>query len=77
MESPFLEPIGEISIPAGYAASSLSFGDNPRYDRASLSRLAARVLEDPLMLQQLSDRVYDLMREDLLRQRERGRNYGK
>ncbi|MFB8788172.1 MAG: hypothetical protein U7123_04835 [Potamolinea sp.] len=49
---------------------------NEQEDRADLSKLAAKVLEDPMLLQMLSDRVYQLMLEDLRNQRERHGNFG-
>ncbi|MBD1934130.1 MULTISPECIES: hypothetical protein [Cyanophyceae] len=45
-----------------------------QHSRSALSKTAAKVLQDPLLLRQLSDQVYKLMIEDLRRQRERSRN---
>ena len=45
-------------------------------ERAELVKLAANVLQEPLQLRLLSDRVYELLTEDLRQQKERlGRNY--
>lgn len=45
-------------------------------ERAELVRLATKVLQEPLQLRLLSDRVYELLTEDLRQQKERlGRNY--
>ena len=83
---PFLEPIGDLATPAGYAAGSVGIGDESKgtissrdrqLDRATLSQLAAKVMEDPLLLQLLSEQVYDLMLSDLEQQRERSRTYGR
>lgn len=41
-------------------------------DIEDLEQAAQQVLGDPLMLQQLTDRVYRLMQDDLGRQAERG-----
>ena len=41
-----------------------------------LEALAEKILEDPLALQQLSNRVYRLMQDDLHRQQDRQRVYG-
>lgn len=49
---------------------------NEQKDNTEISKLAAKVLEDPLLLQMLSDRVYQLMLEDLRNQRERHGNFG-
>jgi hypothetical protein len=35
-----------------------------------------QILHDPLLLQQLGDRVYELLQEDLRKQSERSRGYG-
>ena len=68
-------PISNIALTAGYAASRFQTSDLP-HDRATLSKLATKVLKDPLLLLNLSDRVYELMQLDLQQQRERSRNYG-
>lgn len=44
--------------------------------RAELARFAAKVLEEPLRMKLLSDRVYELLTDELRQQKERlGRNY--
>jgi hypothetical protein len=44
--------------------------------KAELARFAAKILEDPLQMRLLSDRVYELLINDLRQQKERfGRNY--
>jgi hypothetical protein len=44
--------------------------------KAELATFAAKILEDPLQIRLLSDRVYDLLTDDLRQQKERlGRNY--
>ncbi|MBD1847220.1 hypothetical protein H6F89_28220 [Cyanobacteria bacterium FACHB-63] len=40
------------------------------------SKLATNALKDPKLLEQIVDRVYHLIREDLQRQQERVGNYG-
>ena len=67
-------PISNVAISAGYAAPRFQTSDLP-HDRATLSKLATKVLKDPLLLLNLSDRVYELMQLDLQQQRERSRNY--
>lgn len=37
-------------------------------------KLLKRILRDPALMEKLSDRVYEMLRDDLQRQRER--NYG-
>ncbi|MEQ8970833.1 MAG: hypothetical protein RIE73_10605 [Coleofasciculus sp. C1-SOL-03] len=48
---------------------------NPEQRTIILLKLAAKVSQDPLLLRKLSDRVYQLMQEDLRKQRERHKNY--
>ncbi len=64
-------PIGDIAGAAGYAAP------NATTDAAKAAAAAAKYLSDPLVLSRLTDRVYELLLEDLRCQRERVRNYGK
>jgi hypothetical protein len=40
-------------------------------------RLLKRILRDPILMEKLSDRVYELLRDDLQRQRERNYGYGR
>lgn len=75
-ELPFLPSAGGITVPAGYAALGFDTSDD-NSDSTTLAELAAKVLEEPLLMQQLSDRVYELMQEDLRQQQERRRNYGR
>lgn len=44
--------------------------------KQELARFAAKILEDSLQIRLLSDRVYELLTDDLRQQKERlGRNY--
>ena len=47
---------------------------NPE-QRTMLLKLAAKVSQEPLLLRKISDQVYQLMQEDLRKQRERYKNY--
>jgi predicted DCC family thiol-disulfide oxidoreductase YuxK len=40
-------------------------------------KVLKRILEDPNVMEKLSDRVYELLRDDLYRQRERRNGYGR
>ncbi len=61
--------------PGAYAAPA-RFLDLPQpEDLAMLSQLAAQLLEDPLAVKQLSDRVLELLQRDLMLQRERSHGY--
>ncbi len=42
-----------------------------------IRKLARKVLDNPQLLSQLSDKVYKLLEKDLHSQKERSRNYGK
>jgi hypothetical protein len=44
---------------------------------AAIAELAAQVLRDPLQAKRLSDRVYELMQQDLRIQQERSRGGGR
>ncbi|MBD2315534.1 hypothetical protein [Phormidium tenue] len=45
-------------------------------ERAELAKFAAQVLQEPLQLRLLSERVHELLSNDLRQQKERaGRNY--
>ncbi|XHX78666.1 MAG: hypothetical protein RBJ76_01670 [Stenomitos frigidus ULC029] len=63
--------------PGAYAAPA-RFLDLPHAeDLAMLSQLAAQLLQDPLAVKQLSDRVVELLQHDLRLQRERNHGYGR
>lgn len=53
------------------AESGTSGGDNT----GELAALAHRLLEDPIALHQLSDRVFELLQQDIRLQQERHRTY--
>ncbi|MEW6494900.1 MAG: hypothetical protein AB1589_20625 [Cyanobacteriota bacterium] len=74
--APFLPPSSGLTSPSGFAAPPLIQSNSPAQEQAALLQTASKVLNDPLLLRQLSDRVYELMLEDLRYQRERSRNYG-
>jgi len=72
-----LNPIGEFAAPAGYAAhGAVLQSDRKKEEQTRIAKAAAQVLQNPLLMRKLSDRVYELMLEDLRNQRERSRNYG-
>ncbi len=45
-------------------------------DMATLAQMAAQLLEDPMAVRQLGDRVFELLQQDLRLQRERSHGYG-
>jgi hypothetical protein len=76
IESSF-EPVGDLMAIAGYAASwkvlnseTKSTGETTD-SQADLSELVTKILDHPQMQTQLGNRVYQLMQEDLYRQKER------
>lgn len=46
-------------------------------ERTVPDEVLQKILHDPLLLQQLGDRVYELLQEDLRQQSERRRGYGR
>ena len=70
-----LNSIAVPICPAGYAAP-IAVQLRDRQSLAALSTLSAQVLKDPLLMSQLTDRVCELLRDDLRQQRERMGCYG-
>jgi hypothetical protein len=70
-----LPPIGAPSSPAGFAAPA-EIQTHASKESADLNALAAKVMADPILLRQLSDRVYHLLLEDLQQQHHRTYSYG-
>lgn len=63
--------------PGAYAAPA-RFLDLPDAEElAILSQIAAQLLNDPLAVQQLSDRVVELLQQEIRQERERSRGYGR
>lgn len=75
---PSWEPINDLAVPSGYTASAQiqTNRQNNQISFTELSKSAARIKEDPLKVQQLADRVYQLILEDLHQQKQRNSNYG-
>ncbi|MBN3947828.1 MAG: hypothetical protein V7K14_06735 [Nostoc sp.] len=66
----FYTPLGDVGGTAGYVG--ISAISNP----SRVSRDAERCLKDSLLLATLTQRVYQLLLEDIRNQRERVSNYG-
>jgi hypothetical protein len=47
------------------------------FDHTVSETVLNQILHDPLLLQQVGDRVYELLQEDLRKQSERSRGYGR
>lgn len=77
-EIPCWKPVGDLTVPAGYAASAKIQSNRSDRDSQSnfpdLCKLAEEIMTDPLKMRRLSDRVYQLLLEDLRLQRERRSN---
>lgn len=71
----FADLMGSRASAAGYTAPALVQSDRPE-DLMQSAQFATKVLQNPLLLKQLSDRVYELMEKDLQYQRERSQSYG-
>lgn len=63
--------------PGAYAVPAQFLEPTQGADPATLAQVAAQVLQDPIAVSQLSDRVFELLRRDLFLQRERGYGYGR
>lgn len=61
---------------AGSLSSTLTdFAASGQEDAEALAGIAQQILEDPIALQQLSDRVFGLLAQDIRLQRERRHTY--
>lgn len=66
----FSLPSSDVGGTAGYAGSA--FAANAK----GVAKAAEKYLNDSLLLNQLTERVYQLLLEDMRLQRERVNNYG-
>jgi hypothetical protein len=66
-----LAPIGDLGSTAGYAGVP----SGSTSDRSA--QIATKYNRDSLLLSNLTDRVYQLLQQDLYLQRERLSNYGR
>lgn len=69
------KPVGDNSFPAGYAATAEILSELKTEELAVIYKLAGEVMQNSLMMKSLSDRVYQLMLEDLHHQQQRRINY--
>lgn len=58
--------------PVGFVTSALSAEDSQE-----LAALASQILDDPVALRRLSDRVFELLKQDLQQEQERRGGYGR
>lgn len=73
---PSVKPIGDAATPAGYAAPASSQSSLDQGELQAIAQKAATVLNDPLQLYRLTERVYELLVEDFRQQQDRSGNYG-
>jgi hypothetical protein len=66
-----LAPIGDVGSTAGY----VGVASGSASDRSAT--IAQKYRQDSILLSNLTDRVYQLLQQDLYLQRERFRNYGR
>ena len=71
----FSFPLSTCSTTVGYVAPMFVQIKN-KEELAEIIPFAEKVLHDPLLLQKLCDRVYELMLEDMRQQRTNNRQYG-
>lgn len=76
-ESPIRPFFSATVNPTSYAAPARFSHTLNSEELALVSRLAAQVLDDPIAVQRLCDRVLELMQQDLTLQRDRDRSYGR
>ncbi len=67
---PSLEPLGSAADPAIYSAPPAVQFQRTDY-RSRISKTAGLVLREPLLMQRLGDRIYELWQADLANQRQR------
>ncbi|MDZ8050643.1 MAG: hypothetical protein RMX68_021385 [Aulosira sp. ZfuVER01] len=65
----FFTPVGEVGGSVGYAGLSITS------NASQAAKAADKYLKDSLLLHKLTERVYELLLEDLRYQRERFNNY--
>lgn len=70
LPKPSFDPLTTMR-PAGFGAGIVVQSERRPDELKSLMKLAAKVLKDPLAVEQLSDRVYQLLHDELLLSQER------
>ena len=76
-DRPSWVPGETFSISGSYLAPGMFQQHSQHDDLTKAKLLSSKVLRDPLLLSKLCDRVYELMLEDISRQKERIDNYGR
>ncbi len=73
-KQPSWQPISDLTISAGFIAPASIQTNLSDRDFQRLSKAATKILENPLEVRQLADKVYKLMQADLRIQRDRSGN---
>lgn len=73
--TPSWESIAQLRASVG-STDSASVPSNSQADNIALAKAVRQVQENPILLRKLSERVYQLLLEDMKNQQERTRNYG-
>ena len=72
---PSWKPNSDLGIPAGFIIPAKIQTNLSNREFQQISRTAAKILKDPLEVQKLADKVYELMKADLHDQRDRSSNF--
>ncbi|BAU10728.1 hypothetical protein LEP3755_12200 [Leptolyngbya sp. NIES-3755] len=70
-----ITPIAYPVAPAGFCAPARTLSHRSQKEHNLMAAMVGTVLKDPLLMRQLSDRVYELMQEELMRDRDRYSRY--
>lgn len=74
-KKPSWQPISNLGAIAGFAAPAKIQTDLSVQDFQLISQAASKILENPLEVRQLADRVHQLLQADLRLQRDRSSHY--
>jgi len=69
------QPFWAVPAPPTASAVPVQFSELSEEELVMRAQLAAAVLDDPLAVQRLSDRVVELLQQDLELQQDRDRRY--
>ena len=74
-QKPSWKPNSDLGIPAGFIVSAKIQTNLSDKEFQQISQTAAKILQNPLEVKQLADKVYELMKADLHAQRDRNGNF--
>jgi hypothetical protein len=70
-----MTPVAYPVAPAGFCAPARTLSHRSQKEHNLMSAMITTVSKDPVLMRQLSDRVYELMQEELMRDRDRSIRY--